>query len=110
MKRILDGVEVEMTNKEIAEFEQSRVIQFSIESFTQELVSAFDAKFETYWKAKGYSDLNDLLSHAANTESVYHTEALSLIQWSHDQWDAAIADVDESSNIEDIINSLTPYQ
>lgn len=109
MKRILNGVEIEMTESEITEFEQSRLVQLNIELFTQELSAAFDAKFAFYWRAKGYVDLSDLLSHAANPNSVYHAEALSLIQWSHDEWEAAIADIDESSNIDEIINGLETY-
>lgn len=109
MKRILDGVEIEMTESEITEFEQSRLVQFNIELFTQELSAAFDAKFTNYWRAKGYVDLSDLLSHAANPNSVYHAEALSLIKWSHNEWEAAIADIDENSNIEEIINGLETY-
>lgn len=109
MKRILNGVEIEMTEFEITEFEQSRLVQLNIELFTQELSAAFDAKFAFYWRAKGYVDLSDLLSHAANPNSVYHAEALSLIQWSHDEWEAAIADIDESSNIDEIINGLETY-
>lgn len=110
MKRILDGVEVEMTNKEIAEFEQSRVIQFSIESFTQELVSAFDAKFEAYWKAKGYSDLSDLNSHSVDTKSIHHQEALSLIRWSNSSWEIAVSGLNENSNIDEIINNLPIFE
>jgi len=81
-----------------------------LQHVTKLLSDAFDAKFETYWKAKGYTDLNDLNSHAANTNSVYNTEALSLIQWSHDEWEAAIADIEEQSNIEEIINGLESYE
>jgi len=81
-----------------------------LQHVTQLLSDALDAKFEAYWKEKGYSDLHDLNSHAANHNSVYHAEALSLIQWSHDEWEAAIADIDEQSNIQEIINSLAPYQ
>lgn len=81
-----------------------------IEWLTKKLSVAFDAKFEMYWKAKGYTDTSDLLSHAANTNSVYHSEALSLVQWSHNEWEAAIADLDEASNIEEIINGLEPYE
>ena len=80
-----------------------------LQHVTKLLSDAFDAKFETYWKAKGYTDIGDLLSHAANPESVYHSEALSLVQWSHDEWEAAISDLDEASNIEEIINGLEPY-
>lgn len=109
MKRILNGVEIEMTESEITEFEQSRLVQLNIELFTQELSAAFDAKFAFYWRAKGYVDLSDLLSHAANPNSVYHEEALSLIKWSHNEWEAAIADIDENSNIEEIINGLETY-
>lgn len=76
---------------------------------TKKLSAAFDAKFETCWKAKGYTDISDLLGHAANPNSVYHAEALSLVQWSHDEWEAAIADLDENSNIEEIINGLHEY-
>jgi hypothetical protein len=83
--------------------------QWNLEFITPQLSAAFDIKFETYWKAKGYTDTTDLLSHAANPDSVYHSEALSLIQWSHNEWEAAIADIDENSNIEEIINSLEPY-
>ena len=110
MKRILNGVEIEMTQEEIQALEQSRAQMWDLDNFTTQLSSAFDAKFETYWSAKGYTDISDLLSHAANHNSVYHTEALSLIQWSHNEWEAAIADIDEQSNIEEIINSLQPFK
>jgi len=85
------------------------IYEAPVEFLKKKLSQAFDAKFETYWQAKGYTDLTDLLSHASNTESVYHTEALILIQWSHDQWEAAVANIDESSNIDDIINNLPIY-
>lgn len=73
------------------------------------LIDAFDAKFKEYWSAKGYSDFDDLNSHIANKQSPYHFEALSLIQWSHRQWEVAIYELDEQSNIEEIINGLEPY-
>lgn len=98
----------EFTNGEL--INAFMIYETPIEFLKKKLSQAFDAKFETYWKAKGYTDINDLLSHAANAESVFYSEALSLIQWSHDEWEAAVADIDETSNIEDIINSLTPYQ
>ena len=110
MKRLLNGQEVEMTEEEIQALEQSRIVQWNEASFLSDLSLAFDAKFEEYWKAKRYFDLNDLNSHAANHNSVYHAEALSLIQWSHDEWEAAIADIDEQSNIQEIINSLQVYE
>lgn len=73
------------------------------------LIDAFDAKFKEYWSAKGYSDFDDLNSHIANKQSPYHFEALSLIQWSHRQWEVAIYELDEQSNIDEIINNLEPY-
>ena len=109
MKRLLNGQEVEMTEEEIQALEQSRLQVLDLNNFIKELSLAFDIKFETYWKAKGYTDISDLLSHAANTNSVYHSEALSLVQWSHNEWEAAISDLDEASNIEEIINGLEPY-
>jgi len=77
---------------------------------TRLLSDAFDAKFESYWKEKGYSDLHDLNSHVANPNSQHHTEALALIQWSHEQWELAVANIDEQSNIQEIINSLQVYE
>ena len=109
MKRLLNGQEIEMTETEIAELQASRAVVFNEDLFIQELSAAFDAKFETYWKAKGYTDISDLLSHAANTNSVYHSEALSLIQWSHANWEIAMSGLSENSNIEEIINSLEIY-
>jgi hypothetical protein len=98
------------TENEMNNYLNAIPIVFDIESFTNELSTAFDAKFETYWKAKGYSDINDLLSHAANPDSVCHAEALSLIQWSHNEWEAAIADINENTNIEEIINNLSVFE
>lgn len=63
-----------------------------------------------YWKEKGYSDLHDLNSHVANPNSQHHTEALALIQWSHEQWELAVANIDVQSNIQEIINSLQVYE
>lgn len=77
---------------------------------TKLLSDAFDKKFAEYWKAKGYENLTDLISHEANPNSIYHAEALSLVQWSHEQWDLAIANINEQSNIQDIINSLDAYE
>lgn len=110
MKRLLNGQEIEMTNAEVSEFESSRVFVFNEALFTQELSAAFDLKFETYWKAKGYTDISDLLSHAANPDSVYHSEALSLVKWSHINWEIATSGLNESSNIEEIINNLPAFE
>jgi hypothetical protein len=77
---------------------------------TKLLSDAFDAKFEAYWKAKGYSDLHDLNSHVANPNSPHHTEALALIQWSHTAWEIAVADVNENSNVQAIIQSLPKFE
>lgn len=77
---------------------------------TKLLSDAFDAKFEAYWRAKGYSDLHDLNSHAANHNSLYHEEALMLIEWSHEQRELAVANIDVQSNIQEIINSLQPFE
>jgi hypothetical protein len=110
MNRILNGEEIEMTDEEIQALEQSRAQMWDLDNFTTQLSSAFDAKFETYWKAKEYSDLHDLNSHVANPNSPHHTEALALIQWSHEQWELAVANIDEQSNIQEIINSLQVYE
>lgn len=83
--------------------------QWNIELFKNQLSAAFDAKFETYWIAKDYTDMFDLLSHAANSESIYNSEALSLLQWSQENWEVAITGINEQSNIETIINNLPPY-
>lgn len=83
---------------------------FDIDAFVEQLSVSFDAKFETYWKAKGYFDLHDLNNHSVDTQSKYHTEALSLIRWANNAWEAAIADIDEQSNIQEIINSLQVYE
>lgn len=83
--------------------------QWDKEYFILQLSVSFDLKFETYWKAKGYIDMFDLLSHAANPESIYNSEALSLLQWSQVNWEVAITGINEQSNIETIINNLPPY-
>ena len=83
--------------------------QWDKEYFILQLSVSFDSKFETYWKAKGYIDMFDLLSHAANPESIYNSEALSLLQWSQVNWEIAITGINEQSNIETIINNLPPY-
>ncbi len=86
------------------------VYESPLEIKKKEVSDAFDLHFERMWRAKGYTSFDDLNSHAANANSVYNTEALSLIQWSHDEWEAAIADIDEQSNIQEIINSLQVYE
>lgn len=83
---------------------------FDIELFINQLSNAFDLKFETYWKAKGYTDISDLLSHAANPDSVYQIEALSLVKWSHTNWEISVSGLNENSNIQEIINGLEPYE
>lgn len=83
--------------------------QWDKEYFILQLSVSFDLKFETYWKAKGYIDMFDLLSHAANPESIYNSEALSLLQWSQVNWEVAITGINEQSNIETIINNLPLY-
>jgi hypothetical protein len=110
MKRLLNGQEIEMTEEEIQALEQSRLQAWDLNNFIKELSLAFDIKFETYWKEKGYENLTDLVSHEANPNSPHYTEALSLIQWAHEQWEVAITNINENSNIEKIINSLAPYQ
>lgn len=110
MNRILNGEEIEMTDEEIQALEQSRAQMWDLDNFTTQLSSAFDAKFETYWKEKGYFDLHDLNNHSVDTQSKYHTEALSLIRWANNAWEDAISDINEQSNIQEIINSLAPYQ
>lgn len=83
--------------------------QWDKEYFILQLSVSFDLKFETYWRAKDYTDMFDLLSHAANSESIYNSEALSLLQWSQVNWEVAITGINEQSNIETIINNLPPY-
>ena len=83
--------------------------QWDKEYFILQLSVSFDLKFETYWKAKGYIDMFDLLSHAANPESIYNSEALNLLQWSQVNWEVAITGINEQSNIETIINNLPLY-
>jgi len=89
----------------IEEFEAPKHL-FDKAAFISDLSYSFDAKFSDYWLAKGYTDIDDLLSHAANQNSKYHEEALMLIEWSHEQWELAIQNIDENSNVEQIIKLL----
>jgi hypothetical protein len=77
---------------------------------TKKLSEAFEAKFETYWKSKGYSDLSDLNGHSIDISSIYNQEALSLIRWSNRNWEIAVSGLNENSNIQEIINGLELYQ
>lgn len=86
------------------------VYESPLEIKKKEVSDAFDLHFERMWRAKGYTSFDDLNSHTNNTESQYHQEALSLIKWAHDEWEAAIADIEEQSNIEEIINGLESYE
>jgi len=83
--------------------------KWNAEAFKKQLSDVFDAKFETYCSAKGYIDMFDLLSHGANPYSQYHLEALSLLNWWHTEWNDITQNINEQSNIEDIINNLNPY-
>jgi len=96
------------TKEEHEEF-LSALNVWSEQSFIAQLSTAFDAKFETKWKAKGYTDMSDLLSHAANQYSPYNLEALSLLNWWHTEWQEATQGINEQSNIEEILNNLEPY-
>jgi len=96
-----------MTEQEIAELEASRITPFNEQVFRQNLSLAFDAKFEKYWRGKGYTDMSDVISHAANPISLYHAEAMALIEWSHSAWETIV--VSEESIIEDIIQNLPPF-
>ncbi len=109
MKKIVDGKEVEMNEEEIQALEQSRFQQWDRKFSLSMLSLHFDEKFKTYWSEKGYENLTDLISHEANPNSIYHAEALSLVQWSHEQWEIAAAQLNENSDIEQIINSLQEY-
>lgn len=109
MQRLLNGQLIEMTEQEIAELEVSRIAPFNEQVFHQNLSIAFDAKFETYWRGKGYEGMEDLLSHASNTYSQYHLEALSLLNWWHTEWQEATQGINEQSNIEEILNNIEPY-
>lgn len=107
MKRLLDGQEIDMTEAEIAALEASRAVVFNEGLFRQELSEAFDAKFETYWRDKGYTDLSDVISHATNPISRYHAEAMGLIEWWHSAWETIV--ISEESVIEDIIQNLPSF-
>lgn len=96
-----------MTEAEVAELEASRAVVFNEGLFRQELSEAFDAKFETYWRDKGYTDLSDVISHAANPISPCHAEAMGLIEWWHSAWETIA--INEQSVIADIIENLPPY-
>lgn len=109
MKRILDGSEVEMTEEEVAKFEASRVQGWDENLSLSILSYHFDEKFKMYWSAKGYESLTDLISHEANPNSIYHAEALSLVDWSHKAWEEVVSKLEEESDIEQIINSLQEY-
>ena len=75
MKKLLNGQEVEMTELEIHQLEQSRIVAWSKEAHLAEINALHEAEFERRWLAADYKTEQELSRVLANPLNEYHEEA-----------------------------------
>jgi hypothetical protein len=105
MKKILDGKEVEMTELEIQEFEQSRITAWSKEAHIGEINALHKAEFERRYKALDYEAEWDVVLYAEKSELGYQEEANALLNYWTSGWDA-IKIYDETVNENNFIEPI----
>lgn len=111
MKKLLNGIEVEMTELEIHQLEQSRIVAWSKEAHIAEINALHEAEFKRIWLAAGYKTEEELSRAIGNPKNKFHAEAMLIDDYWWGGWDAIEAyseTVTENNFIEplDFVNAL----
>jgi len=88
MKKLLNGIEVEMTELEIQQLEQSRIVAWSREAHIAEINALHSAEYDRRWSALGYEDRTEVATAMANPNCGYQQEAISLNNYWWAGWNA----------------------
>lgn len=88
MIRILDGKEVEMTELEIQQLEQSRIVAWDKEAHLAEINALHEAEFDRRWRAADYVGRWEVASAANDETNECNTEAKSIMNYWWNGWAA----------------------
>jgi hypothetical protein len=88
MKKILDGKEVEMTAQEIQEFELSRTQSWNKEAHLAEINTLHEAEFKRRLSDANYVAEWELNAVLSDSENEYFDEAILIINYWWNGWDA----------------------
>ncbi len=88
MIKILDGKEVEMTELEIQQLEQSRITAWSKEAHLAEINALHEAEFDSRLRAAGYVGRWELVAAASDAANEYNQEAKTILTYWWDGWNA----------------------
>lgn len=88
MIKILDGKEVEMTELEIQQLEQSRITTWSKEQHLAEINALHEREFDRRWRAADYVGRWEVAATANDESNPYNSEAKSIMAYWWDGWDA----------------------
>lgn len=81
MKKLINGIEYEMTEQEIAEFELSRQVIWSKENHIAEINQYHNQQFDQLWQQAGYLGAWEVAIASKNPELEYHAEAQSIMNY-----------------------------
>jgi len=88
MIRILDGKEIEMTELEIQQLEQSRVVTWSKEQHLAEINALHEAEFDRRWRSTDYVGRWEVASAANDESNPYNSEAKAIMDYWWNGWSA----------------------
>ncbi len=88
MIKILDGKEVEMTELEIQQLEQSRITAWSKEAHLAEINALHEAEFNKRLTDADYVGRWELNAVLADPTNEYYNEAKTIIAYWWDGWEA----------------------
>ncbi len=101
MIRILDGKEVEMSEEEIQQLEQSRTSAWSKEQHIAEINALHKSEFDRKWLELEYDGRWEVVDAARDASNEYHEEAKALMAYWWNGW-AAIKTYGETVTEENI--------
>jgi len=91
MIKILDGKEVEMTELEIQQLEQSRTSDWSKEAHLAEINALHEAEYKRRLEAANYVNGWEVVACASDPLNEYNAEAKGLLAYWFDGWSATEA-------------------
>lgn len=111
MKKLLNGIEVEMTELEIQQLEKSRITTWSKEAHLAEINALHKSEFDRKWLDLEYDGRWEVVDAARDASNEYHEEAKALMSYWWNGWAAIKAyseTVAENNFIEplDFVNAL----
>lgn len=81
MKKLINGIEYEMTEQEITELELSRQVIWSKENHIAELNEYHNQQFDQLWQQAGYLGAWEVVIASKNLELDYNDEAQDIMNY-----------------------------